>query len=72
MNDDADIAASNDARALQSTLTSLGINATVGVTGETLIVYAPNRYQQRRAHDAIGRAYADRIVSVVRSGKVQS
>jgi precorrin-3B methylase len=41
------------------------------VTGETLVVYAPNRYQQRRANDAIGRAYAGRIVSVVRSGKVQ-
>jgi len=69
VNDDADIAASNDARALQSTLTSLGINTTVGVTGETLVVYTPNRYQHRRAMGAIGETFNGRRVRVFRAGR---
>ena len=68
MNPDESLQASNDARDLDAHLRGLGVNASVGVAeAGALIVYAPNRYQERRARDAIGGEYANRKVTVTRA-----
>ena len=68
MNED-ELTRVNDASALQSALSAVGVEATVGVAGDDLVVYTPNRYQHRRAMGATGETFNGRRVRVFRAGR---
>ncbi len=68
MNED-ELTRVNDASGLQSALSAVGVEATVDVVGEDLVVYTPNRYQHRRAMGAIGETFNGRRVRVFRAGR---